>query len=368
MRLLLLWTLPATILAAQSTLDDAVSLTRQKKFQEARRVLQGIAEPSETPQRIIRHRVRAAIASGLGENAAAAAEMRSALALRPGEPGLLLATAAAELAAGQLDDALEHSTVAGNSAPAQALIGDIQEKRGEFVAAAKAFQAAVALDPDREEYRIALALELIEHQTFRPAITLLEQAGPLFPRSARIRTLLGIAHYALGDNEAATAALVSAIEADPKLQPPYAYLTRIVLESSSGPSQPAADALCLWNEIVCASVKLRVARESNDSALQARATKILERGPSTNPIARCELARSYEWSERWVDARTQMEACVALEPSPQNHYRLSLIYGQLGLPERARQEMQLRERALTQLTEEGARRLNATQGFQYLRE
>ena len=294
--------------------------------------------------------------------------MRSALALRPDDAGLLLATAAAELAAGKLDDALQHARASGNTAPAQMLVGDIQERRGEFVDAAKSYQAAIAIAPDREEYRIAFALELIQHQTFRPAITLLQQAAPQFPRSARIRTLLGIAHYALGDNEAATAALVSAIGMDPKLQPPYAYLTRIVLESSSAPSQPAADALCRWNEIVCASVTLRIARETSDSALQARATKILERGPSTNPTARCELARSYEWSERWADARAQMEACVALDPSPQNHYRLSLIYGQLGLPERARQQMQLRERALTQLTEEGARRLNATQGFQYVRE
>jgi hypothetical protein len=61
-----------------------------------------------------------------------------------------------------------------------------------------------------------------------------------------------------------------------------------------------------------------------------------------------------------------MESCVKLDPSPQNHYRLSVIYNQLGLSELAHQQMKLRERALQQLTEEGARRLNATQGFQYV--
>ena len=59
----------------------------------------------------------------------------------------------------------------------QPLIGDIEEKRGEFVEAAKAYQAAMALAPDQEQYRIALALELVSHQTFAPAIAVLEQAA-----------------------------------------------------------------------------------------------------------------------------------------------------------------------------------------------
>jgi tetratricopeptide (TPR) repeat protein len=356
----------ASLSLAQSTLEDAISLTRQKKFQQARQVLRGLAEPSGISQRIIWHRVQAAVASGLGENLTAATEMQAALALRADDAGLLLATAAAELAAGELDQALQHALASGNTASAQALIGDIQERRGEFVNAAKAYQAAIALAPDREEYRIALALELIQHQTFRPAITLLQQAAPLFPHSARIRTLLGIAHYALGDNNPAINALISAIQADPGLEPAYAYLTRILLESSNAPPQSAVDALCRWNEIVCAAVKLRVAREANDASMLAQATKILERAPATNTVARCELARSYEWTERWPEARAQMESCVKLDPSPQNHYRLSVIYNQLGLSELAHQQMKLRERALQQLTEEGARRLNATQGFQYV--
>src|SRR5690348_16564925 len=136
---------------------------------------------------------------GLNEGAAAAAEMAAALELSPEDAGLLLATAAAELQAGRFDDALGHARRAGNTRVALELIGDIEEKRGEFVEAAKAYQAAVALAPDREQYRIALALELVSHQTFAPAIAVLEQAAPLFPRSAKIRTLLGIARYAGGD-------------------------------------------------------------------------------------------------------------------------------------------------------------------------
>src|SRR5206468_10299410 len=99
--------------------------------------------------------------------------------------------------------------------------GDIQEKRGDYVEAVKAYQAAVALAPDHEQYRVALALELLQHYTFEPAITVLEQAVPLFPKSARLRTLLGIAQYAAGRLEAAESAFTDAIAQQPDLEPVY---------------------------------------------------------------------------------------------------------------------------------------------------
>src|SRR2546425_1093 len=112
-----------------------------------------------------------------------------------------------------------------------------------FVAAAKAYQEAVRLAPDREQYRIALALELVEHQTFAPAIAVLAQASTVFPKSAKIRTLLGIARYAGGDIQTAITELTDAIEIDPKLEPAHIYLARIVLDSSAAPPQRTVDSL-----------------------------------------------------------------------------------------------------------------------------
>ncbi len=144
--------------------------------------------------------------------------MRAALALSPGDSSLLLGTAMAELQAGQLDDALQHARMAEKSATAEAILGDIQEKRGNYMDAATAYQAAVELAPDQEQYRIALGLELIRHQSFRPAIDLLQKSAALFPESAKIRTLLGIAQYADGNLKEGVAALEDAIETDPKFE------------------------------------------------------------------------------------------------------------------------------------------------------
>jgi tetratricopeptide (TPR) repeat protein len=351
---------------AQSPLERAVTLAREKRYSAANKLLEGVAEPSDLGPRIAFHRLKAAIASGLGDAKAAAAEMRLALDLAPVDPALSLAAALAYLQAGLLDEALRHARNAGKTAQAEALIGDIQEKRGEFVQAAHAYEDAMALAPDREQYRIALALELVEHQSFTPAIAVLQQAAPLFPRSGKIRTLLGIAQYGEGDLANAVTSLIEAVAADPKLEPAYVYLARIVLESSSAPPEGVLTPLCGWNATVCSALELRVARAKNDTTMQGEAIAGLHHAPSADPIARCELGRAYEWTGQLAEARTEMEECVRLAPSPQNHYRLGIIYRELGLAQLADQEMAIRKRSLDSMSEEVARRAQAIQTFQYV--
>ena len=340
-------------------------MARQRHYAEAARLLQGVAEPAPLPQRIAFHRLKAAIASGLGDAAEAADEIESALAAAPADESLKAAAAVAELSAGRLDKALAHARQLTTSAAAEALTGDIQEKRGDYVEAANAYEKAVALAPDREEYRIHLALELIQHYTFEPAVTVLEQAAPLFPRSARIRMLLGVAEYAVRRPEEATAALTDAVQIDPSLDPAWKYLAIVALDSGAPPRR-TADALCRWNQVICGAVELRIAREQNDAALRAQAIRKLHQAPAGDAIARCALGRDYESSGDWPDARREMEACVGLDPSPQNHYRLGLIYSALQLPDLARAQMKLREQAAAKMADENTRRGEAVQAFQYV--
>lgn len=345
-------------MAQDSPLERAVTLARAKRYAEAREALAGATEPAGIKQRIAFHRLKAAVASGLGESGAAADEMRTALALAPKDSGLLMATAAAELQAERLDDALLHVSAAGNTALAQALTGDIYERRGDYVNAANAYKAAVALAPESEQYRMALALELVQHQTFEPAIQVLQQAAPLFPRSGRMRTLLGIAHYAMGHVEDAQASLVDAIAVDPNLEPAYTYLARIALEATGAPQARTIDVLCRRDTPVCHALQLR--------AGESAALDKLKQAPPDNAIARCELGRAYQAAANFAQARTEMEACVSLDASPANHYRLGRIYERLGLTELAHKEMELRNAAAQRLNEEVSRRESAVQAFRYL--
>jgi tetratricopeptide (TPR) repeat protein len=262
-------------------------------------MLDGVAEPSDIGQRVAFHRLKAAIASGLGDDADAANEMQTALALSPADPDLVRGTAVAELQARRSNE----------------------------------------------------------------AVKLLQRSLPLFPKSPAILTLLGIAQYASGDSRAAIDALQGAIGAEPGFEPAHRCLALIVLESSAAPNQRTIDLLCSWSEVVCSALRLRVARESGDTQMQRAAIGVLERAPQENIVARCELARAYEWAGDLAAARTQMEPCVRLDPSPQNHYRLALIYKKLGQTDLAQHELQLRSQVLQRMSEQTALGLSALQTF-----
>lgn len=361
LRTVLVWALLCGCLFAQAPLERAVVLAREKRYGEADKILQGVAPPAQTNQRIAYYRLKAAVAEGLHDKAGAVRDMRAALELAPDNLGLLLATAVAEFQNKQWNDALAHAEQAGSVPMAQELIGEIQDQRGDHHAAAKAYEAAVAMAPEREDYRIALGLELMHRQSFAPAIAMLQEAAPLFPRSAKLRTLLGIAQYAAGYNDEAIAALSDAIAIDPRMDSAYRCLTQIVLQSSAAPSAAVVKSLCAWNEVVCSALQLRVARETHDTALARKALAGLERAPHNDVVGACELARAYEWENNAARARQPMERCVRLDPSPQNHYRLGMLYRKLGFTTLAHEQMELRTKTMQQMSEQTAAWLKSLQ-------
>ncbi|HEY3454060.1 MAG TPA: tetratricopeptide repeat protein [Bryobacteraceae bacterium] len=325
---LLIWLLAAGCIAGQSPLQNAVTLTREGRYAEARRALAGVPEPEDVRQKIAFHRLRAAIASGLNEAPAAASEMRAALALAPQDTQLLAATAVAELQAGQ------------------------------FPQAVNAYQEAIRLAPESESYRIALATALIEHQAFESAIDMLKAS----PKSAKLLVLLGLAQYGHGDNAEAIDTLEQAAALEPALDSPKRCLAGIVLESAKLPSQKTVDLLCAWDKTVCAALQLRRAREDRDAALEARSVATLEREDSA--VAHCALGRAYEWRNQLTQAAQQMETCIRLAPTPQRHYMLALIYRKLGDTARAHRELELRSKMLQRISEQATLTLNALASFQ----
>ncbi len=341
----------ASIAAGQS----AVDLVRQKKYAEARRAAASMPEPTAARDKINWHRLRAAIASGLGEHGGAADEMALALAVDPLNQDLLLATAVAELNADRLDQALAHATPV-QTAAGWATVGDIQERRREFVAAAQAYQRAVELAPGVEAYRVALALELVRHATFEPALVVLEQAAPMFPQSSRIRVLKAVTQYAMGQVGPAFDSLLEAIAVDPRHEPAHQYLAQLALEAPGEAPRNVEEALCRWDEKVCAALRLR--RDPADRAAQ------LKLRSDAGAMARCELGRAFERLEDWPSARQALEACVAQSPAPQNHYRLGRVYQRLGLKDAAQREMDRYRAASRQQSEDAARREAAIQAFQ----
>ncbi len=464
-------------------LQWAVVLARLHKYKEAESALAGLSPPTDREARIRFYRLKASVALGLGKATAAASEMEKALALKPDDEGLTLATAAAQLQsgnwqraadltkpifgathaptaglmllesqlganmdfqptldalranarntpnelairqrlaellvahskfsesvedfqranelspgrsdllfnlalaqfqAGRLDDALASAGKCmelGDTADLEDLVGDIQEARGDNLAAAKSYQAAVALAPNEEKYRLSLALELIRHKSFEAAKAVLEQADQLYPNSWRIHFALGMIEYFVGNEDEASRVLLHAAELSP--EPPIAlkYVGDIQMNRAAGPDGMVTTDLCKYADLhpkeatmqyYCGALLIRKDYAAED---KSNMTNILRRlnaaaeGLPNDPGPHCQLGRAYRWLEQWPAALRESEICARLDPdSAQAHYRLGQIYRHEGQQEKAKQEMSLYETAAKRVADENARRDETMKTFLY---
>lgn len=337
------------------------------------------------PERELEIRLRMAeilTLAGLYEEAATDFEAASRLA--PARPDLFFDLALARFRMGRWDAALasaEQAKALEDSGSLESLIGDIQEKQGDALAAVHSYQAAVALEPSAEGHRLALAVELLRHQTFDAALVVLEQSAKLFPQSVRVKILLGLTYYLVDRSSDAIRALLEASRLDPKDETAARYLGEITLQDTASPDPAAAARLCRFADqhpknktadAFCAGVLLRLARESEDVSRRPEILLRLQhavRVAPAEPIVRCQSGKAFEWAEQWQEARKQMEECVRLGPdSPEGHYHLSRVYRHLGLTGLASQQTLLQQQAAQHQSEESVRRTNTVTKFLVLLE
>ncbi len=106
-----------------------------------------------------------------------------------------------------------------NTAELHNLLGQIEEKNGEFVAAANEYETAAHMDPS-EQNLFDWGSEFLLHRTYEPAIDVFQQATVRYPNSPRLFTGLGMALYSRGKYDEAVKALLTAADlnpADPRL-------------------------------------------------------------------------------------------------------------------------------------------------------
>ena len=84
-----------------------------------------------------------------------------------------------------------------NTAELHNLLGQIEEKEGNFVSAANEFKAAAHMEPS-ESNLFDWASELLLHRTLEPAIEVFRQGAERYPKSPRMAIGMGIALYSRG--------------------------------------------------------------------------------------------------------------------------------------------------------------------------
>ena len=299
----------------------------------------------------------------------------------PERADLYFDLALAQFEAKQTEAALrsaQHSKALGDSANLESLIGDIQEARGNSLDAVHSYQAAVALAPDQEQYRLVLGLELLRHGTFEAALTVFQRAVNLFPKSSRARVALGLTYYFLEQYPEAVKELLEASQMDPKSELAIDYLGEIQLQQPGSPEPVALREICRYADshpdkaeglAYCGALELRVEHDQGATAPSTGTLDRLQKAArlmAANATARCGLGQALEWNQQWREAETQMEACIRLRPdSVEAHYRMANIARHLGDTERAQEEIRLHDEAQQRMVEANALRDRTLQKFLY---
>ena len=365
---------------APARMELAICMARLHRYKEAAAALDPVAPPKSMPQLLLYRRLKAAIASGNKDDATAATEMEKSLELAPGDKDLAFATAVAQFRAGRLDQALrsaERSKGIQDSAEIENLIGDIQERRGDSLGAVHGYQNAVELAPANEEYRLSLALELLRHHTFEPAILVLEQGVNQFPASLRMKVALALGYFLVNRDSDATTALLGAMRLESGRAFVLDYLGDLLIDQGDTPDAALVSEVCAdadahpesaAAQAVCGGLLVRVQTDRNDGKYAEALTRLRKAAQSApgNATARCQLGKALDLDKQWQEARPQMEECVRLRPdSTEWHYRLSRIYLRLGLRDLASEQDRLRAEADKKLAAQSQQRYASLARFLY---
>lgn len=359
------------LLEAQLSSDDDVSPTLQ--------ALREISLPADQESRLRERMAELLIAHE--HFTEAADELKSMVELEPSRPNLKFNLALAEFRAHKLDDAFATAEIlqkTSDSAELEDLIGDIQEARGDNLGSVHSYEAAVALAPNEEKYRISLAVELMRHKSFEPARAVLKQAEDLHPDSWRVQFGLGMVEYFAGSLQDAIKTLLksAAIAANP--EPVLEYVGQIEIDEAGAPDSSAVAGICEYGgahrnankiQFYCAALRFHRDYTAHDPAHAAEIVRDLKASVRTLPhdaAPHCQLGKAYRWLERWQDSLRESEICARMDPNSSDaHYRLAQIYQHLGQQQRVQEEMKLYEAASSRLADENARRDETIKTFLY---
>jgi len=249
------------------------------------------------------------------------------------------------------------------------LLGEIEEKDGNFVAAANEFQAAAHADPS-ESNLFDWASELLLHRTLDPAVDVFTQATDRYPKSARLAIGLGMAYYARGNYDDAVKSLLRGADLNPSDPDCYLFLSKAY---SSSPLQ-ADDVIARFrrfSELQPANAKAHYyyamslwkgkrAEEAGFDLNQIEA--LLKKSLTLDPKsaeAHLQLGNLYSDQTKIADAIPEYEAARKLDPDLADvRYRLGQAYVRTGKKDLAQEEFaiyqKLREQHLADLDKQRA--------------
>ncbi len=256
------------------------------------------------------------------------------------------------------------------------LLGDIEEKQGHSLDAAREYERAARLEPS-EANLFDWGAELLLHGAAEPAIQVFSQGNRRFPDSVRMLLGLGVAWFAQGDREQAARYLGQASDLDPANPHPYLFLGKI-LEVQPSPAEGIAQrlerfarlhpedaqatyyyAISLWRE----------SQSNGDAGKLAQASALLHKATQLDPsfaAAYLQLGILQAEQKQYPEAISSYQKAIAADPRlPDAHYRLAQSCMRTGDQAKARTEMQLYNQLAAEKAQQAERERSHMQQFVY---
>lgn len=239
------------------------------------------------------------------------------------------------------------------------LLGEVEERSGNYVAAANEYQQAAHMDPS-ESNIFDWGSELLLHQTLNPAVEVFSEGAKRYPDSSRLAVGLGLALYWSGRYDDAVKALLKATDLSPSDPRPYYFLSR-AYQHSRGQAEEVIHrfqrlaqlrpqdsraayyyAMSLW----------KGKQGSTSGPFLGQAEDLLKRAIELEPTfaqAHLELANLYSQQHKYSESASEYKRAIALDPKLVDaYYRLGQAYVHLGKADLAQKEFQIHKQLYQQ--------------------
>ncbi len=263
-----------------------------------------------------------------------------------------------------------------NSGELHNLLGQIDEKEGQFVSAANEFESAAHLDPS-ESNLFDWGTELMLHRTYEPAIDVFRTATERYPTAAREFIGLGMALYARGLYEGAVKALLQAADIDPTDARCYLFLSRAYDSSplqadevgrrfQQYAQQQPGNALAQFYYAMSVWKGQRFGGSSVDFPFIESLLKKSIALDNTLAQAHFQLGNLYADQHQYERSLPEYLRVLQLDPNlAEAHYRLGTDYTHLGQKDRAQAEYSVYQKLRSEHLAEVERERAEVQQFVY---
>ena len=232
------------------------------------------------------------------------------------------------------------------------LLGQVEEKDGNFVAAANEFQTAAHMEPS-ESNIFDWGCELLLHRTLEPAIEVFREGTKRFPDSSRMAIGFGMALYSLGKYDEAVKSLLRATDLDPKDPRGYPFLSR-AFGSSPIQADEVIERFRRFSElqpkngqaVYYYAMSIWQGKRSQDPNLDLGPIEaLLKKAIALEPglaEAHLQLANLYSDQRKFAESIPEYVRARELNPDLADaHYRLAQAYVHVGEKDLAQQEFKI---------------------------